>query len=67
MQGGRERELASSWSLVHFVVCVVDRQRENCWKVFRKEVSFTKRQSICVLMQLNLFTLQSLHFPVKEH
>jgi hypothetical protein len=29
----RERELASSLSLVHFVVCVVDRQRENCWKV----------------------------------
>jgi hypothetical protein len=33
MQGESERELATSWSLVHFVVCVVDRQRENCWKV----------------------------------
>jgi hypothetical protein len=34
--GERERELASSWSLVHFVVCVVYRQRENCWKVGSK-------------------------------
>jgi hypothetical protein len=33
MQGERERELASSWIVVQFVVCVVDRQRENCWKV----------------------------------